>query len=489
MVYRLEALDEHELGEGEIAEGDRTLLEETFGYVAVDDAVDEFGDAFLGVLGERTRRCLHAVGNHKNGLLACERVRSGVLELRDVDVDVGMLVLVLDVEILRHAASVVGEDEVAYERRKIGFLCHAHAFGDVAHHDACALDVRHVVVRIDTCLILGEEDGVFHLSDVVIECAGTHEQRVGAYLVGYLGCEISDGDRVLERAGSHLREVAEQSAIGIRQLEERNARHESEHLLDDIHERIAEQQEDAVDNEVIVHIGVDEREVVALHHLHGYVDEGAGECDEERRAEHLGAACEFAQRVDGYESGYELYDDELVLVAHGGGADEHHRDVADERRARVHEDAHEHRRHSQRQYVDAEEVVAHHERHEHREKRDERVEHGDGARFGEVVVSEESEVDGEERDEERHEHYLSDEHHRHFALRGAASFHLALEGVEHAVGIFVDDVAAVYHLLSAHHHSACGRYRREEVVALGLGAALVVYEVRLNIVVEVAALQ
>ena len=163
--------------------------------------------------------------------------------------------------------------------------------------------------------------------------------------------------------------------------------------------------------------------------------------------------------------------------------------MADERRARVHEDAHEHRRHSQRQYVDAEEVVAHHERHEHREKRDERVEHGDGARFGEVVVSEESEVDGEERDEERHEHYLSDEHHRHFALRGAASFHLALEGVEHAVGIFVDDVAAVYHLLSAHHHSACGRYRREEVVALGLGAALVVYEVRLNIVVEVAALQ
>ena len=248
---------------------------------------------------------------------------------------------------------------------------------------------------VDTCLIFVEENGVGHFAYVVIQRTGTHQKRVGTNLIGYLGSKIAHRDGVLEGAGRYLREVAQQSAVGVGQLKQRHARHESEHLLDDVHERIAEQQEDAVDNEVIVHIGVDEREVVALHHLHGYVDEGAGECDEERRAEHLCAACEFAQRVDGYESGYELYDDELVLVAHGGGADEHHRDVADERRARVHEDAHEHRRHSQRQYVDAEEVVAHHERHEHREERDERVEHGDGARLVEVVASEQGEIYGE----------------------------------------------------------------------------------------------
>ena len=400
-----------------------------------------------------------------------------------------MFVLILYIEILRSTTAVVREDEVADERREVCLLSHAHALGDMAHHDARTLDVRHLVVRIDTCLVLGEEYWVLHLTYVVIQSTCTHKKRVGTYLIGYLCCEVAHSDGVLERAWRHLREVAQQSAVGVRQLEERDARHEAKHLLHDVHKRIAEQEEHAVHGEVVVHIGVDEREVVALHHLHSHVDERTAHSHEQARLEHLRTACQLAQRVDSHESGYELDDDKLILIAHGSGTDEHHRDVADERRARVHKHTHEHRCHSQRQDVDAEEVVAHHERHEHREECHQRVEHGDGARLAEVVAAEESEVDGEECHKDGDEHYLSDEHHHLLALRRAAPLHLALERVEHTEGVFVDDVATVDHLLSAHHHSAGRRYRREEVVALGLRATLVVHEVRLDIVVEVATLQ
>ena len=39
MVYRLEALYEHELGKGNVAEGDRTLLEVAVSHIAVDNLV------------------------------------------------------------------------------------------------------------------------------------------------------------------------------------------------------------------------------------------------------------------------------------------------------------------------------------------------------------------------------------------------------------------------------------------------------------------
>ena len=52
VINRLETLDEHELGEGDVAEGDRTLLEESLVDIAVDDAVDERRDALLRVLHE-----------------------------------------------------------------------------------------------------------------------------------------------------------------------------------------------------------------------------------------------------------------------------------------------------------------------------------------------------------------------------------------------------------------------------------------------------
>ena len=52
MVDGLQALDEHALGEGDVAEGDRTLLEEAVCHLAIDELVDQARDALLGIFLE-----------------------------------------------------------------------------------------------------------------------------------------------------------------------------------------------------------------------------------------------------------------------------------------------------------------------------------------------------------------------------------------------------------------------------------------------------
>ena len=79
---------------------------------------------------------------------------------------------------------------------------------------------------------------------------------------------------MLERAGSDLAEVTQQSAVGVGQLKERDVRHETEGLLYDIHERIGKEQEHAVHGKMDVHLLIHLHEVVVLHHLQRQVDNG-----------------------------------------------------------------------------------------------------------------------------------------------------------------------------------------------------------------------
>ena len=52
MVDGLQALDEHALGEGDVTEGDRTLLEEAVSHLTIDELVDQARDALLGIFLE-----------------------------------------------------------------------------------------------------------------------------------------------------------------------------------------------------------------------------------------------------------------------------------------------------------------------------------------------------------------------------------------------------------------------------------------------------
>ena len=110
---------------------------------------------------------------------------------------------------------MMGHYEVAYYRWQILALCYLSPLHHMVDDDTRTLTIRHVVVWVHACLVLGEEHGVYHLAYVVIQSASTHKQRVGSYLVGYLGSKISHSDGVLECAWSHLREIAQNASVGV----------------------------------------------------------------------------------------------------------------------------------------------------------------------------------------------------------------------------------------------------------------------------------
>ena len=56
-------------------------------------------------------------------------------------------------------------------------------------------------MRIHPMLVLGEEDGAFHLPYIMIERARAHKLRVGSYGMRRLGSEGGNLHRMLECAG------------------------------------------------------------------------------------------------------------------------------------------------------------------------------------------------------------------------------------------------------------------------------------------------
>ena len=88
---------------------------------------------------------------------------------------------------------------------------------------------------VDAGLVFGEEHGVFHLADVVIEGTGAHQKTICPDAIGNLGGQISHHNRVLKGARSHFAHLSEQSLVGVREFEERHIRRKTESAFDDIH--------------------------------------------------------------------------------------------------------------------------------------------------------------------------------------------------------------------------------------------------------------
>ena len=399
VVDRLQAPDEYVLGCLQVAEGDGAVVEEALAHLCLDDTIDQGADALGRILLERSRSRLYRVADHQDRLLARERVRTRVAEQALIDLLVGMLVGIFDVEVARQSRAVVRGDEVADDLWQVVLLGQAQSLRDVADDDGRALRVRQFVVRVEARLVLREIDRVLHLSDVMVERPRTHQLRLGPNLVGYLRSQVAHGDGVLECARRLLAQFAKQRVVCIGKLEERHRRGESEGLLDHQHQGIGEEEEETIDREVVVDGAVELRDIIRLDELEREIDQSRGSRDENRREEYLTPSRQFAERVDCHEARHQLYGDKLILVFHGHSTDEDGRDMLDEGRSRVHEDAPEDGRDGKRNDIDAEERVLHHKGRQEREEDDQGVEHGYGSRLREVVLAEERQVEGEERDE------------------------------------------------------------------------------------------
>ncbi len=136
----------------------------------------------------------------------------------------------------------------------------------------------------------------------------------------------------------------------------------SKRLLDDVHQRIGEQQEDSIDGGIGVHAAVDVEHLIVLHQLEGHIYHAAGtDGNQEGCDEYLRALGQFTQAVNGNQTGNQLHDDEFILIFHCCRTDENHRDMGDESRSGIHKDAHKDRRHGKWDDIYAEEIVLHDE--------------------------------------------------------------------------------------------------------------------------------
>ena len=178
----------------------------------------------------------------------------------------------MDIEVLGKSGPVMCRDELLDFPWEVVLFGKFQPFGHVTDDDACALQIVQLVMRVYASLVLGEESRVEHLADVVIECAGTHQLALRTDSVGYFRGKVSHRDGVLESSRGDLAEPAQQLVVRIRQLEHRHRRDESEGLLDHQHQRIGEEEEEAVDGKVIVHGLVELRKVVGLDELEREID-------------------------------------------------------------------------------------------------------------------------------------------------------------------------------------------------------------------------
>ena len=96
------------------------------------------------------------------------------------------------------------------------------------------VDGAQLLMGIDARLVLGEIDGVHHLTDVVIESACSYQLAFGINLIGNLCGQVSYLDGVLEGAWGHLTHLTEQGFVHIRQFDQRDVRDKAKCLLDEI---------------------------------------------------------------------------------------------------------------------------------------------------------------------------------------------------------------------------------------------------------------
>ena len=153
----------------------------------------------------------------------------------------------------------------------------------------------------------------------------------------------------------------------------------------------------------------------------------------------------------------------------------------------IHEDSHKDRNERKREDVDAEIEIAmlHHERHHNREYREESIEHGDASGLGEIVPTEQTKVTRKGQHKNEDIQYVADKIVGYLRFGSTASLHFLFQRCKYAVIVFGHHIAHTDNLLSTHHHSAGGGNPTEQVVHGRFSAFLVVYEVGLNIIIEV----
>ena len=208
----------------------------------------------------------------------------------------------------------------------------------------------------------------------MVERSRSHHLRFRADFVGHFRRQVGHLHGVIESALRHFRHAAQQAVVDVGQFHQRHARSEAEHPFYEIHQRVGEQQENAADDHVHRARLVESLAAEPLREVIGKTYQQAGTHHGQHRAEQLRAFRQLAQGINGRQSRYQLEQHKFKRVVERDGREQGHHDVGNERRARIHEYAHENGNDGIRHKVDTVEVVRHHQVGYHGKRRQQREE-------------------------------------------------------------------------------------------------------------------
>ncbi len=208
-------------------------------------------------------------------------------------------------------------------------------------------------------LVFGEEGGIRHFADVVVQGACSYQRGIRAQLGGCGHCQIGYLQGVLEGAGCLFGELFQQRFVDIGEFHQRNTGDEPEGFLHKVDQRIGKHDENEIDEEVDQNYPVDFVDVSFLVQFQPDVHHDVGEQDEEGAFDQLRTLRQLFQHEDGNHGHRDLDDDELERERHHERTCEDGGEAGEQCRARVDKSADEDGDDGVGEDVDAEKLEAH----------------------------------------------------------------------------------------------------------------------------------
>ena len=293
-------------------------------------------------------------------------------------------------------------DEVAHDGWQLVLVGQAESVLHMLDDYLCATLVGQALVGILAVLVLGEEDGILQLADVVIERSCADELCLAPYFVGHVGCQVRHLHAVVESAVGLLRKPAQEGIVDVLQLDEGDDGGEAEDALDGNEQQVGQHGEYTSHHQEDIGPAADFQIPIgcAPHELHAEVGEHGGKGDDDCGTEEFVALRELAQGIDGHEACHRLGDDEDEGLGEHDRRSQDSQDVRHECCARIQEDAQHDGQHAVGHHIDTAPHVSHqtvrHNGEEEREAHDEE----DGADAVEIVTAELLEVHEQQHDKD-----------------------------------------------------------------------------------------
>ena len=468
----------------DILEGEGCLGELAIGYLGIDHLVDHRGDRGLGELIEATRACLDGICHHEDRPFFGAGFGARVAEERFIDLLFRMGVTIGIVEIAHEGRTVVGGDEIDDHLGQMVATGYFLSFGDMRHDDLCGISGIHLKERVlHAGLVLYIVERVGYLTYIVVECARSHEECVGADGLGSFGREVRHLHRVLEGTRGTFGERVKQFGVDIRQFDEGDGRDKTEQLLEAVYQTVATDGQQAADREMEVHPRVDGRPCTGLGEGDSGVSDRLGKENPRSCLDELCAACHVSERGDSYHADDDLDEEELNRRRHHDGRDEDGGEMQEESRSGVKEDTRQDGYPCEGDEIDGQ---AESECETCECNDDEHLQRKEKHRGGgmEIRTPEDVKVHHKETEEERDQHRLAEDGEGALFVAERLIVVRAAEGVEDLVIALSDHFALVDDLLPFLDESLRGRESCQQFGAQFSGADGVEHEVDGTVVAE-----